>query len=111
MGTNYYAVDVRFRRSISDPGGTSYHIGKSSCGWTFTFHGTETIRCYSDWLAILKQPDVLIFNEYGECIPLTDFKALVESERSEPNNNALLFLGDQNWVDEDGNSFSGGDFC
>lgn len=114
------------------------HIGKSSAGWTFSFRGyrnyyvNETtelnIDTWRKWQLFLKQPNVKIYNEYGEVISYDDFYNIVEQKKNEPFNHAKLTLEKsdkifykpefvseeyikQNWIDEDGNSFSDTEFC
>ena len=52
MGTNYYTKTDE---------GEELHIGKSSFGWTFSFHATDEIRSYEHWLKYLK--DRKIYDE------------------------------------------------
>ena len=76
MGTNFYA-----RRLISPAKDTcptcghsepakheERHIGKSSVGWNFMLHvyPEEGIHDLKDWEPILRDPDVVILNEYGD---------------------------------------------
>ena len=104
MGTNYY-----HRTNICPKCGRfdEQHIGKSSAGWSFSFHGTEAIRSYKEWLVLLEAGGK-IFNEYDEEIPLHKLKALVEAKRG-GRNHTREYPGD-NWVDAEGHSFSGYEF-
>jgi len=123
MGTNYY-----FERNVCPTCGhaeETFHIGKSSCGWTFSFHGfrgpydCEDIGCpilsYKDWLKIL--PTGIIKDEYGEEIDLKKFKELIENKKNEKFNHTIYCQKEHPehairdcWLDEEGNSFSSGEF-
>lgn len=123
MGTNYYTVKNiceccnRYDQFL--------HIGKSSSGWTFTFQGYKdalsmdysesiTILSYKDWLEYLAESKAFIKDEYGSDVTLEDFKKLVENKRSAKNNHAsyckIHYPTSDDWLDEEGNSFSAGDF-
>lgn len=126
MGTNYYhekplvsahpcpCCGKRLHCEDCDPNEGRTHIGKSSSGWTFTFHATDTIRSYADWLKVLEAGGEIV-NEYGDVLPLADFKELVERKRTAKRNhtiycrNAYPGLGG-NFLDPDGHSFSEGEF-
>ncbi len=119
MGTNYYAV-VNPCETCGKPD-MKLHIGKSSVGWTFTFQGfknnydglpfgIERILSYKGWLKLLRKKGVYIKNEYGKRVSLSKFISMVFCKKGEKNNHAKQFP-DRNWLDEEGNSFSEGDFC
>ena len=99
MGTNYY---VRYRYE-------EIHIGKSSIGWTFTFHATDKIRSYKQWITFLSRKDVNIFDEYGKKVSLKEFKKLVESRKDAEHNHAKEYP-EGSYLDEKGNSMSEGEF-
>lgn len=92
------------------------HIGKSSGGWAFSFRGYGAdydgveIKSYKDWLSLLEGGGE-IRSEYGELIPLDDFKAMVEGKRAAPLNQATETwqnypsMADDVWLDEEGNAF------
>ena len=77
MGTNYYWENVPCESCghVAE----RIHIGKSSAGWAFGFHGTETIRSYRDWLAKIESGGSIV-DEYGKAIAIEDFKRLVEAK-------------------------------
>lgn len=108
MGTNYYHhTNTCLHCNRADV----EHIGKSSIGWTFSFHATDTIRSWKDWQKTLSHGR--IFNEYNEQISLNDFIKLVEEKQKVPgaSNHALQgYDNDRNFVDEEGYSFSEGEF-
>ena len=118
MGTNYY-----HRTKICEHCHRydERHIGKSSFGWTFGFHGYPELglKSYKAWLDALEK-DGEIFDEYGRSIPLVDFKKLVERLRLplEAENNHTLFCRKKHpehaekhlWLDEEGYSFDSSDF-
>jgi len=109
MGTNYYAHFEpcphcgRAKRVE--------HIGKSSGGWTFSFHATEEIRSWEDWQRVLQSPDVEIRFDGDQLISFADFEALVEKKRSSPHNHAREYPDERSWLDQYGNSFFHGEFC
>src|SRR3990172_4852768 len=88
MGCNYYFKPnpeprcPTCHRSLEETG--TIHIGKSSYGWAFSFHGTEKIRSYADWLVVLEAGGE-ISSQYDEPIPLADFKALVLAKQDGKN--------------------------
>jgi hypothetical protein len=117
MGTNYY-----HERELCDKCHNSEreHIGKSSAGWTFTFHATETIRSFADWKARLSEGGRIV-DEYGDEISLPDFVQMVENKRKPwgpkqvpPLNHTIEGRkhqwGDRNFLDPEGHSFSEGEF-
>lgn len=109
MGTNYYAG---FNCCKHCKRYDKHHIGKSSAGWTFTFHVIDEydglkISSYKDWLKHLKQEEIKIFNEYDDEVKLEDFKSMVKNKKKEKNNHALLHGG---FLDADGHGFNKGWF-
>jgi hypothetical protein len=117
MGTNYY-----HERELCDKCHNSEreHIGKSSAGWTFSFHATETIRSYRDWIAELETGGRIV-DEYGDEISLDDFKLMVErktlpwgKDGRPPLVHAIEAQkhdwGQHNFRDPEGHSFSEGEF-
>lgn len=120
MGTNYY-----HRTNICEHCGhyDQHHIGKSSAGWTFSFHGEKdpdpetnplggVVESYADWLERLKAGGK-IFNEYEEEVTLPEFMLTVDRKRDEPNNHTdAMQTSDsaRNWHDAEGHSFSEGEF-
>lgn len=107
MGTNYYA-----REGICEHCGSyknSIHIGKSSAGWTFTFHATDEIRNYQQWLHYLSQEGIEIFNEYDDKFTIEDFKDIVESKKEEKFKHAVE-CDDDSYLDKEDNSFSPHEF-
>ena len=101
MGTNYYAK----------VGKEKIHIGKSSYGWTFCFHATDTIKSYEEWIKFIENNDIKIIDEYFEEFDLMFFVKLVESKRDAKRNHAREFSHeDGSYLDSDGNSMSPGEF-
>ena len=107
MGTNYYARTNACR--LCGISKEEIHIGKSSVGWTFTFHAIDEIRSYKDWLNFLDDEHIKIFNEYDKEISLVNFKKLVESKKQEKNNHAKQYHKNS-FLDNEGNSMSKGEF-
>lgn len=125
MGTNYYA-----RKNCCPTCNKPqewWHIGKSSYGWRFSFHGDRysisniedlPVVCINDWKKILDRTDVRIFDENEEEISKDDFWELVESKRRDKSHCQAMKEGkylryydpNKDWEDESGNSFSQGEF-
>jgi len=108
MGTNYYAHFDPCPHCGRPK--TEEHIGKSSWGWTFSFHGTEEIRSWSDWKKILSHPTVKIVSDGDTVTPFVDFVALVERKRVSPHNHAREYPDEVSWLDDEGNSFQNREF-
>lgn len=98
MGTNYYAVIGGHK--CSECGEVHkeerLHIGKSSAGWCFSlavyraeYDDPTHPKDWGEWLAMLKRPDVVIANEYGDTVALEEFVKTV-TERSWLGDGGLL---------------------
>lgn len=104
------------------------HIGKSSGGWVFSWHGYNAdhqpenyagtdVRFHLDtpsrWLVHLARETVngaRIVNEYNEGVSLADFMEMVFSLRAGDNaSHSLLFPGDSSLIEGDDVTFH--DFC
>lgn len=133
MGTNYYWIKDACDKC--GRGDDSIHIGKSSFGWTFNFHGTDEIRSWKEWREALAGQK--IEDECGRTITLDELATLVHAKLSGINHarivlgrnltdadrkymvdyptdmlvrySGLRFLGDS-WLDDEGHGFSGGEF-
>lgn len=121
MGTNYYA-----RTNICPHCGhyDERHIGKSSAGWTFSFHGYRPsvldeqeplLDSWNAWKDYLQQPGVKIFDECGDEVSCDAFVKMVEAKKSEAFNHTTYCR--QNYahshndeLDDEGNSISYCDF-
>jgi len=112
MGTNYYhetnICECCQRCDVT-------HIGKSSYGWMFTFHGTDTIRSWAEWKEALKSGRIR--DEYGELVTAERFGELVEAKRSEQLNHTLYCRNEHPahaerncWLDPEGHPFSSSEF-
>jgi len=109
MGTNYYA-----RYNICEFCGRydELHIGKSSAGWTFIFQAQEdeiTIKSYKEWIEFLLGEEIKIFDEYGDELTIVDFKDIIENKKKEKHNHTKEYP-EGHFLDEEGNSFSEGEF-
>lgn len=106
MGTNYY-----LRKAVCSKCGRcsqEEHIGKSSAGWTFTFHATYNIKSEKGWREATKSGQ--IYDEYNRKITYKKFWEHVDSKRNEPNNHAKFSKEGRSYLDNEGNSFSPYDF-
>ena len=111
MGTNYY-----HHQNCCEHCGRPEkieHIGKSSGGWTFSFHATDTIRSWKDWQIELTEPNSKIYDEYHREVPYPEFFSLVEEKKQEKRNHSICYPDreDGNFLDDEGNSFSKYEFC
>jgi hypothetical protein len=102
MGTNYY---VRFNHCKQCNRYEEVHIGKSSYGWTFSFHATEECKSYKDWLKFLSKEGVDIFDEYDRKVSLDDFKKLVGSKKDSEHNHTKEYP-EGSYLDDEGNSMT-----
>jgi len=109
MGTNYY---IRYNICKCCNRYDEIHIGKSSYGWSFTFHALDDyiklssidpkfalldnnemqikISSYKEWKEffqkyIIEYETVKIFDEYGTEISLEEFYKLVELKKGGKN--------------------------
>lgn len=133
MGNNFY-VEKNYcehcKRSDYE------HIGKSSVGWVFHFQGTDQIRSLKQWYENICSPDVrrivdengreytpkqilrVIYEKRG-CGRINDDWRVIEIENpliagkyEKVRRKALKSVDYENeWLDENGNCFSSGDFC
>ena len=118
MGTNYY-----HERELCDKchNSESEHIGKSSAGWTFTFHATDEIKSWAQWQERLASGGRIV-DEYGTEHSLDDLRTLVANKQKPwgkngepPLNHTVEMRQDRyasqgNFLDPEGHSFSEGEF-
>lgn len=107
MGTNYYAVSRKPKLNRD-----FLHVGKSSAGWMFLFHGyldePLIIKSIEDWYKTIREKDLVIFNEYGDEVELNDFINMVMKMQVDNSDNPENFAYDV--VNVDGYRFSFKDF-
>ena len=82
MGTNFYVENRKCCPTCGKPVDEVHHIGKSSMGWRFTFHGyrEHNLNSAKEWLAYLA--DKQIVDEYGRHWDNTDFVVMIRSQRA-----------------------------
>lgn len=113
MGTNYYAVTKYCQHCKR---GNPIHIGKSSVGWMFVFHGYPDpwdevqIRSWAEWKYCLLNEADHIEDEYGKLVSFADFKKVVENRHNPsglkiPANEIPHHHKDKYWLDPEGQSF------
>lgn len=126
MGTNYYA---RYKQCNHCDRYDEIHLGKSSGGWSFSFHGlrpdkwdvadgAEEILSETAWKTWLWDNDHQIHNEYGDKLSDQEFWEMVEAKRDETHNHTIYCqVGHPShayrdcWLDPDtGSSFAEGEF-
>lgn len=123
MGMNYYhEINICNHCGRSD----KVHIGKSSIGWTFNFHGFRDaenpyaipVMFWKTWkMVLLGTENSLIRDEEGKVISFEDFVNLVESKKRAKLNHTIYCREDcpehaaaHCWLDDDGNSFTDTEF-
>lgn len=129
MGTNYYVKENHCDHC--DRYDQTYHIGKSSWGWSFSFRGyrhtvaPQPLTSWVEWKHFLK--DKAIVDEYGTDVNYDEFCTMIETEKSpgyiNTNGKRNLqhneegrggprpwFHPERDWDDEDGYSFSSREF-
>lgn len=119
MGTNYYHEAERLCPHCNNEtgGGEQTHIGKSSAGWSFSFHGTDDIKSYQDWLNVFALGGKIL-DEYGKYYSVGDFMTLVNNKDDgkkhydwvQANHEEYLIDPDDDWLDPEGHCFSSGEF-
>lgn len=116
MGTNFYAI--KRKPSLYN---TPLHIGKSSGGWMFLFHGYQdyhfdnefyydeaiNINSIEDWAKYLKNDNIVILNEYDEEYTYEEFFKMVFYKQLIGANNPDNF---KNCANIDGFRFTYRDF-
>jgi hypothetical protein len=132
MGTNYYLSSPPCEKCKRMD--EKKHIGKSSMGWQFHFRGyrDEDIVCIQNWRDILANDDKVIVNECNEIIEKQEFWdlievkkqgvslfnvsrgiAMTEADKAYLEKNRCHYERDNyydEWVDNEGNTFSGSEF-
>jgi len=113
MGTNFYWVSLnetcKSCGQVARNNEERYHIGKSSGGWTFGFHGTDVIRSFKDWCNVFEFEPGYILDEYDKPISVGGFKNLVEAKKDEKHNHAKEYP-ENCWLDDEGHGFHDAEF-
>ena len=116
MGTNYYwKPNTQPCPTCGHNDDNSIHIGKSSGGWKFHFHGTEELRSWADWQAKISSGG-FIEDEYGGVISLDDLRRVVTVRGNSPLDQITYYkehyptYEPSIWRDDDGHVFSEGEF-
>ena len=78
MGTNYY-LQTDVCQCCGRPK-EILHIGKSSCGWKFSFRVYENIKNVADWIRLIEDKDNTIKDYYDEKISSAAFIDLIDSK-------------------------------
>jgi hypothetical protein len=123
MGTNYY---LEYNHCKKCNRLDEIHIGKKSYGWSFGFHGVkkddvederEEIKSWQDWKKKIQEKGCIIRNEYNETVSAKEFIKIVEtSKKNKSNLNHYIEMKKEGfkmrgeWLDEEGYSFSEGEF-
>jgi len=128
MGTNYYMI---YNECNCCDRFDSFHIGKKSFGWQFSFQciqpempytspdGCLTVSnpkdvmaySWSDWKEMLKSEEISIHDEYNRSVPYLELKKIVEdSMKDKTNKNHTVecgksYYGEAPYLDSEGYSF------
>jgi len=121
MGCNFYLEVPTCKHCGASK---RYHLGKSSHGWTFSFHGLtadesptgKPVRSYAAWKKIIKSTTGRIVDEEGRMWSFGMFDARVKEKNIKENLSHHKYCQQHHptsdtWEDRQGNSFSGGEFC
>ena len=127
MGCNYYIhkTTCEHCQRSDDP----IHIGKSSCGWTFSFRGyrddweigrtiqSESESEWREFIAESAEAGAIIKDECGDVVTPEQFWKMVDAKRSADRNNATYcrmshpdHAARNLWLAKNGNSFCGCEF-
>lgn len=125
MGTNYY-WQIDTCPTCGHPA-KKYHIGKSSAGWTFSFHALDAtespdgnpVRSVKDWKKLMRKPGMIV-DEYGEAYLKKEFWKMVAAKKKVAGALTHAVEADKlgwyknswesPWLDDEGNSFNSGEF-
>jgi hypothetical protein len=82
MGTNYYVKENHCE--CCKRYDTPLHIGKSSGGWSFSFHGYRELGLISwpAWKFYLFSTNATIVDEYGQDMPYAEFVEMIETVKA-----------------------------
>jgi len=123
MGTNYYVVDNICE--CCNRHDKTYHIGKNSYGWAFSFQGFkhDGLTTWQKWKEYLV--DKIIYDEYNKKIEYAEFVNLIETYKrpnhiradgkknrvhNEEGRKEGWFNPEYDWDDPEGFSFSSREF-
>ena len=110
IGTNYFVASPACKTCGHSE--KDLHIGKSSGGWTFSFHATDEIRSWTDWKEHLIGKTII--NEYGDETTLPELIELVNRKVDSKYNHSVEaeeYGWDDCFLDPEGHSFSTAEFC
>jgi len=80
MGTNFYLHHIPTKEQI--------HIGKSSCGWQFSFKRNDdyyecTLACILEFLDLaIKSKNYYLTDEYGRKYYVDEFEAIIKEHQN-----------------------------
>jgi hypothetical protein len=121
MGTNFYWIDRdQTYCGHCERGGEEIHIGKSSGGWSFSFHavpsmGLTSAKAWREYMETSKDHGH-IRDEYRDKVATEEFWRIVEAKRDGKKHAEYVKSGgpwgrdDGSYLDEEGNSLSPGVF-
>jgi hypothetical protein len=105
MSTNYYAKT----NACNHCNRVDYvHLGKTSWGWAFSFQGSDTVRNFDDWCNLVRSAD-LIEDEYQSPL-IADEMIQLARDWQKGKQHATFYPNPENWLDENGYSFTDNDF-
>lgn len=105
MGTNYYAtLNACECCKRSD----QIHLGKSSGGWKFSFQGSEAVRDFDAWCALVRAAS-RIYDEYG-CDMSAEQMIAHARDWQQGQSHSRLYPSSSNWRDANGYEFTDNEF-
>lgn len=119
MGTNYYISTRSMSACVGHFGlgeytltdrpdwGYQIHIGKSSLGRTFLFHGYKQISSLNDLKVLIDSGEWLLYDEYNRLWTIEEFEVLVKSKKNGRRHSHEIEVT----TDVDGNEFFYRSFC
>lgn len=87
--------------------GTWVHLGKGTGGWAFSFQGSDAIRTFEDWCALVRSAE-RIESQYGDVLTADEMIALAQQWQGGKRHADRYPEG--SWIDLHGYSFTGHDF-
>ena len=107
MGTNYY---TKIKECECCGRFEEIHLGKSSCGWKFSFQYNDGkyYKNFDEMKSWLK--DKVIKDEYNRIITLEEFFLMIKDKQKETNSHADKYKSERDFV-IDGYSFTNCEFC
>lgn len=105
MSTNYYAT---LNNCECCKRADTVHLGKRSGGWKFNFQGSDTVRDFDAWCALVRSASH-IEDEYRQALTADEMIALAR-DWQKGKAHSRLYTSPNNWRDANGYEFTDYDF-